>query len=144
MNRCESFRRIIKDRFGSRHLKLADNLQKCTIKLTRLRNHLKILRRCRNNDVIPKGLRIRLLRDEIRVNNVIRMKRRLETVRVKTRIKDTRHKLHYTEIQRRNISTDLKNVFVEDDFQCLEKVTRISSEKEHDMVKKRQIKSSIR
>ncbi len=80
------------------------------------------------------------MRDEIRVNNVIRMKRRLETVRVKTRIKDTRRKWHYIEIQRRNILTDLKNVFVEDDFQWLEKVIRISSEKEHEMVKKRQIK----
>ena len=80
------------------------------------------------------------MRDEIRVNNVIRMKRRLETVRVTTRIKDTRRKLHYTEIQRRNILADLKNVFVGDDFQWLEKVIRISSEKEHEMVKKRQIR----
>ena len=139
-NSYSTFRRVIKDRYGSRHLKLADNLQKCTIKLTRLRNHLKFLRRCRDNNVIPKGLKIRLLRDEIRVNNVIRMKRRLETVRVTTRIKDTRRKLHYTEIQRRNILADLKNVFVGDDFQWLEKVIRISSEKEHEMVKKRQIK----
>ncbi len=60
------------------------------------------------------------------------MKRRPETVRVKTRIKDTRRKLHYIEIQRRNILlTDLKTVFVGDDFQWLEKVIRISSEKEH-------------
>ncbi len=81
-----------------------------------------------------------MLRDEIRVNSVIQMKRRLETVRVTTRIKDTRRKSHYTEIQRRNILADLKNVFIGEDFQWLEKVIRISSEKEHEMVKKRQIK----
>ena len=140
MIRGESFRRIIKDRYGSHYMKLADNLQKCTIKLTRLRNHLKFLRRCRDNGVIPRGLRIRLLKEENRVNNVIRMKRRLETIRVQTRIKDVRRKLYYNEIQQRNISTELKNTFARNDFQWLEQVVRISSENENEIVRKRQIK----
>ena len=140
MTRGESFRRIIKDRYGSRYMKLADNLQKCTIKLTRLKNHLKFLRRCRDNGVIPRGLRIRLLKEENRVNNVIRMKRRLETIRVQTRIKDVRRKLYYNEIQQRNISTELKNTFARNDFQWLEQVVRISSENENEIVRKRQIK----
>ena len=84
MTRSESFRRIIKDRYGSRYMKHADNLQKCTIKLTRLRSHLKFLLRCKDNGVIPRGLRIRLLKEENRVNNVIRMKRRLETIYTST------------------------------------------------------------
>ena len=139
MTRSESFRRIIKDRYGSRYMKHADNLQKCTIKLTRLRSHLKFLLRCKDNGVIPRGLRIRLLKEENRVNNVIRMKRRLETIRVQTRIKDVRRKLYYNEIQQRNISTELKNTFARNDFQWLEQVVRISSENENEIVRKRQI-----
>ena len=55
MNEGESFRRRIKDQYGSRYLKLADKLQKTTMKVVRLRNHLTFLRRCRNNNVIPKN-----------------------------------------------------------------------------------------
>jgi hypothetical protein len=55
MNEGESFRRRIKYRYGSRYLKLADKQQKTTTKTVRLRNHLKFLRRCRKNDIIPQG-----------------------------------------------------------------------------------------
>jgi hypothetical protein len=68
------------------------------------------------------------------------MKRRLETIRVQTRIKDVRRKLYYNEIQQRNISTELKNTFARNDFQWLEQVVRISSENENEIVRKRQIK----
>jgi hypothetical protein len=79
----------MKNRYGSRFpkLKLAHNLQKSKTKLVKLRNQLKFLRRCRDNGFIPRGLRIKLSKDEIQVGNVSRMNYRLESVRVSSAIK---------------------------------------------------------
>jgi hypothetical protein len=71
----ESFRKTIKNRYGSRNLKQADNLQRCATKRVRLINHLKFLRRCRDNDIVPIGIRIRLPKDECKKRNVIRMRK---------------------------------------------------------------------
>ncbi len=109
-------------------------------KRVRLINHLKFLRRCRDNDIVPIGLRIRLPKDECRKRNVIRMKTRLETTRVRSRIKDIRRKLYFVDRQKRQILTELKEVFIENDFQWLEQVIRITEEKETQIVKKRHVK----
>ena len=65
----ESFRKRIKDRYESRYLKLADNAKKCSTKIARMRNHLKFLKRCSDNDIIPFGLRIKLSKEEFKVRN---------------------------------------------------------------------------
>ena len=136
----ESFRKTIKNRYGSRNLKQADNLQRCTTKRVRLMNHLKFLRRYRDNDIVPVGLRIRLPKDECKARNVKRMKTRLETTRVRSRIKDIRPKLYFVNLERREILTELKETFVDDDFEWLKQVIEIAEKKEHEVVKKRQIK----
>ena len=136
----ESFRNKIKDRYGSRYLKLSDNLQKYTTKVARTRNHLKFLRRCRDNNVIPNGLRIRLSRDEYQTRNLARMKARLETARVQSRIKEVRRKLYSVDHQRRDILTELKTTFTQLDFSWLEQVMKNSEQKENKKVKERQIK----
>ena len=104
----ESFRKTIKNRYGSRNLKQADNLQRCTTKRVRPMNHLKFFRRCRDNNIVPVGLRIRLPKDECKARNVKRMKTRLETTQVRSRIKDIRRKLYFVNLERREILTELK------------------------------------
>ena len=64
--------------------------KKSKTKLVKLRNQLKFLRRCRDNGFIPRGLRIKLSKDEIQVRNVSRMNYRLESVRVSSAIKNIR------------------------------------------------------
>jgi hypothetical protein len=68
------------------------------------------------------------------------MKTRLETTRVRSRIKDIRRKLYFVDRQKRQILTELKEVFIENDFQWLEQVIRITEEKETQIVKKRHVK----
>jgi hypothetical protein len=68
------------------------------------------------------------------------MKTRLETIRVQTRIKGIGRKLYYTEVQRGDMLTELRNTFIGHDFHWLEQAIRILDEKEYEMVKKRQIK----
>ena len=62
------------------------------------------------------------------------MKTRLETTRVRSRIKDIRQKLYFVDRQERQILTKLKEVFIENDFQWLEQVIRITEEKETQVV----------
>ena len=103
-------------------------------------NHLKFLRRCRDNDIVSVGLGMRLPKDECKARNVKRMKTRLETTRVRSRIKDIRRKLYFVNLERREILTESKETFVYDDFEWLKQVIEIIEKKEHEVVKKRQIK----
>ena len=45
------------------------------------------------------------------------MKTRLETTRVRSRIKDIRRKRYFVNLERREILTELKETFEDDDFQ---------------------------
>ncbi|CAB4032068.1 Hypothetical predicted protein, partial [Paramuricea clavata] len=96
--------------------------------------------KCRDRGVVPQGLRVRLLKDEFKVGNVTRMKKRLKTTRVQTRIKDIRRKLYYVNQQKRDILMDLKETFTQDDFHWVEQVIRVSENRENESVKKRQVR----
>ena len=68
------------------------------------------------------------------------MKTRLETMQVRARVKHIRRKLYLVNLERREILMELKETFVDDDFQWLKQVIEITEKKGHEVVKKRQIK----
>ena len=136
--RGESFRNTIRDRYGSRYLKLADNLQKSTTKLTRQTNHLKFLKRCRKDDIIPRSLRVYLHGSDLKNKSVVRLKSKLESARVRSRIMDVRRKIYQGKHQIDGVSTTLRETLGNTDFQWLKKVIDTSRLKEDEMVKRRQ------
>lgn len=122
------------------YFQLADKLQKTTTKTVRLRNYLKFLRRCRNNDIIPQGLRVKLFKDEVMMRSVSTIKSRLEITRLRSRIKTARRKMFFTQQQMREIYTELKEKITDQDYAWLEKVIMKSKKIENKRMKEKHIR----
>ena len=137
--RNESFRKQIKEQYRSCNLKQADKLQKNVITKSRVENHIKFLKKCRDENIVPKGLKVHLP-EENRCKNVKKMKEKLERTRIINKLKENRTKLAKTIQEIERIKHKLKEVFHTEDYQWLEEVIGISFEKEKKKVKERQQK----
>ena len=141
INRRESLFKIIKERFGDRHKRLARTFEHSHIKRARLQNHLKFMKRCRNDNIIPRGMRSHISKQDLNNPNVLKLTKKIELVRLRRHVKDTRWKLFQNDKLIAQYRNELNDVISDDNLikeliSWCNKAERI----EHAKVKERQLK----
>ena len=122
----------IRTQYGSCIQKQTKKLQDYSNKQARLFNHLKFLKRCRNEFIVPKGFRIRITHQQNVVDdNVQRMKRTLEQAIVRKQINTLRSNIANNSKMIENVKTELKSKLLVQDYTWLESIIKISQEKEN-------------
>ena len=89
-HRKESLFKVIGERFGDRHKRLARTFENSHVKRARLQNNLKFMKRCRNENLIPRGMRSHICKQDKKNSNVMKLIKKTEIVRLRKHIKDTR------------------------------------------------------
>ena len=93
INRQEnSFTNTIKERYGSPILKLTRRLQTANQQVARFINHQKFMKKCRDNDIIPKGFRSKKSIRETENPSLNRMNKKLEEKRLRSEINNAKTK----------------------------------------------------
>ena len=138
--REESFSQIIETKHGRLCLKLTQNLQRNVNKIARLQNHIKFLRRCRDNRVIPKGLRIKLPKDGQNIAGINRNREKMEQSRLSKNTQLFKKELAFVQQKTAEIKNKLKNTFEDKDYEWLEIIIEKSKQMEHKKVQERQIR----
>ena len=79
--RRESLFNIIRERFGDRHKRLARSFEYNHIKRARLQNHLKFAKRCRNEHLIPRGMKSHVSKQDKNNPNILKLIKKTELER---------------------------------------------------------------
>ena len=138
--REESFTKTIESKYGRGSVKLAQDLQKTVNKSTRTRNHIKFLKRCRDNNIIPKGLRIKLPKDCLNIAGIMRNRLKIEQRRLSKQTQVFKKKLAISQQKMSEIQGKLKDTLRNEEHNWLEQIIEISRERENRKVKERQLR----
>lgn len=93
--------------------------------------------RCRNNDIIPKGLIVNLSGNTPLNASVLRFKSSLDSARVRANIEDIRRRIYQEKYQAEGIATTLREAFRAADFRWLERTINTSRQRKGKTVKEK-------
>ena len=137
-----SFRNYICNLYGQRIYQLANELKRTKIKLAKIANHIVFLKRCRDAEFFPSGLRIR---------TSLQQSRKSKTIVSKAEAALVREKIHFFKQQRsketenlNRCSRSLHEVLNERDFSTVESITDKARNREFSKIKETHQKKFLR
>ena len=121
-------------------MKLAYRLKHGKERLARTCNHLTFLIRCRENGLIPKGLRIKIPVNSISLKNGRKLARRTSEALLRQLIKETRYKKVRTEQDIKSLEVQICRIVTNEQMaQILEWCSKATN-KVHETIETKQIK----
>ena len=127
----KSLRSYITERYGSDSYESITRLSKLKTKKARYQNHIIFLKKCRDNNIIPKGLRVKSIANSWKARKI---DRDAGMARVRERLESHKHTVSKLIRDASSVETTLQNRLSEDDFQKVMKIIKVGADKEYEEV----------
>ena len=137
----ETFKDYIIRLYGEPILQASRRLQRSTTKQARHVNHLTFLKRCRDTEVIPRGLR---LKTPIRSRGAHRILKDASMALVRERIRHLRSQLHQLQKEILSLQSTIKSTLSGEDWDKVERFNRKSYDFAFQTTKSRQTKKFMK
>ena len=118
--------------YGERTYQLTKSLKSVRIKIANLNNHIVFLKRCRNQDIVPKGLRIKRKSCNPKDDGILK---KAEQRLVVSTLQENKKKRASLVKQKRHLILSLENVLSQADFQAVLKATDQAENREFEKKK---------
>ena len=119
----KSLRSYITERYGSDSYESITRLSKLKTKKARYQNHIIFLKKCRDNNIIPKGLRVKSIANSWKARKI---DRDAWMARVRERLESHKHTVSKLIRDASSVETTQQNRLSEDDFQKVMKIIKVT------------------